>query len=1160
MKRTLKFIALLLVFTLAVSCFAMQGMVAFADTPVWDGTTVTKPAGAGTEADPYLVSNGEELLWMVKNSNHHYKLTDDIYLNDIDKINWQTGEAEDGYTIRDWRKAAGGAPKFSGTVNGDGHVIYGLYIKDTTAAGGRTTGYGLIPVGGALNIVGLGVDNAYIEAYTNYSCGVFVGLGQGSLSGTIDQCYSGADVTIKGYDVGTIVGGGDIAGTLTIKNTYSLASATGSHLAGMVGDTWTLEYTFENCYAVGTRLTGKCGSAMLNYMKNSYCTVNYDNNPYLLESNMKGDIFTGNKMALSDAYEATESYPVLRIFANAAPSGWNRLAEAFENGDGSTASPYEISTVGQLAHAVALGGGKHYKLVNDIHINDADKINWATGELLDENYTPVPWFSGTDTGSAKYNGFSANMQWSGTFDGNNCTVSGLWYPNDFAKVTAGLIPGVSSGTIKNLNLSKSYIVGGRFIGSIASTFAGTAENIFIDDTVKVVAKRNVTVDSYSCGGIFGYTNGVTLKNCGFIGTLVGTSHVYGLVGTSWGTKVHAENCFSVGRQPFTTSIGAKNYTTKAEADANYATFYGNLYKVTNVYTDTHTQDNKVTYKYDSDGVDTDGDENAKLEYDQAVSYAVFTFTELRDTQMKGLDALENMSGLSTDFWYATTGTPKSKTWGQSHGDADLSGMEAVSGDIISIRKTAIGAEVYPYSDYNRDGVTDICDLVAVWNYCPTRYSGDFVYTLAHWFVPSEYVIIYPAVDTEAKAAANSLKLLLADKGISLSVYADTEKTETAKEILVGNTNRGLAETITTDGKYTISCIGQKLQLSANQSAYLKTAVKTFAKLTVDGFAPVTFGYHEYEGGSVTLNTKLTNWLHSDKRQRTYTYVWGDEFYGDTLNKNKWVCSTGTSKMSGYKDVLLLDNTEAVKVDGGSLKMTAQTYTDPSNPDIKYAVPASIHTQGTMEYRYGYIEIRARVPYRTGVWPSFWMQSAAKLGGRQNYDYFTEIDMFEVFGHTSDLYCNVHKWYSKDSNMATTHGITHIAAAEDGGISSWLGDLFGQPMGEEKRTLTSPEDWHTYGFAWDANYMCMYVDQTLFRAYDITSAKSVFGSTNAGKDSDMSGFNDPLYIIFNNHVFTENYSFQPNLITGNESNLPATYEIDYVRLYQGTETNTQLWTK
>ena len=56
----------------------------------------------GTETDPYLVSNGEELLWMVKNTNPHYKLTDDIYLNDISKIDWATGGSDADYIPNQW--------------------------------------------------------------------------------------------------------------------------------------------------------------------------------------------------------------------------------------------------------------------------------------------------------------------------------------------------------------------------------------------------------------------------------------------------------------------------------------------------------------------------------------------------------------------------------------------------------------------------------------------------------------------------------------------------------------------------------------------------------------------------------------------------------------------------------------------------------------------------------------------------------------------------------------------------------------------------------------------------------------------------------------------------------------------------------------------------
>lgn len=1137
MKRTRKIVSVILAVAMLFSCFMVSGISASADTPVWDGSTITKPAGAGTADNPYLISNGEELAWMVMSygGNNYFSFVDDIYLNDVDKINWETGEAEEGYTINPWYNRTQAWQIFNGKVNGNGHVIYGLYTNDQTQFAEGSGGFGLFPVCGNVTINGLGIDKSYLEGYTMYSLGAFAGYGQGSLKGSMENCYVGADVTIKGKDAGAFVGGGDIASMFTIKNCYSLASLSYTRRGGLVGDSWTSEYTFENVYCLDSTLTNSVAKAT-----NCYSTISGTGLTQVAKENMQGTVFDGNSLVLGDAFMATETYPILKVFADKVPA-FSGLAERPAGGDGSSMEKaYEISNVGQLAFFVAQGWG-NAKLVNDIYINDIEKIDWATGEILDENYTPVTWFYGTDNAAAYYKGFSGSKAFSGKFDGNGFTIHGLWYPNDFGKTTAGLFPGGSSATIKNLQLSNSYVVGGRFIGAVTSTFSGTMENVVVDETVTVKQKRNITTDSYSVGGLIGYSNGTTLRNCASMARLIGDSHKYGLIGTSWGTKIDAANCFSYGQQPFTTSIGSKEFNTAAEAE----TYYKNLYKVSGVYTDLNKQGNKVSYKCDTDG---DGTKDS-------VSYEVFTFTNLTSSQMVGKSALDNMPLLDSNIFYATAGLPRTKWWATANGDADLDGIQAMAGDYAAIRKAIIGAGDTGCTDFDRNGKTDVFDLLKVWNLSPTYNSGEFVYTLEKFANLAEYKIVYKNGDAEAKRAAEALAQAYKEQGITLSVLPDTAAIS-AKEILVGDTNRGLHVDGLPDGKYEISVIADTIQISASAGtpAALTTAVKTYKELSPKGFVAVTEGWHEYEGGSVTLATNMTNWIYKDKRERTYTYVWGDEFYGDTLNPNKWVCTTGSSKMSGYSDLTILSGKEAVNVNGGSLNLIAGQRADGS-----FFAPASVHTQGTMEYRYGYIEMRAKIPYRVGVWPSFWMQSAATLGGRQNYDYMVEVDMLEVFGHTSDLYCNVHKWYS--SAKQEQYGVRNIAAAEDGGISGFLSQLFGRPVGEEKRTVENPENWHTYGFAWDANYMCMYVDQKLFRVYDITSATTIFGSDNVKKtDSDMSGFHDPLYIIFNNHVFTPGANFKPGQINGYESNLPATYEIDYVRLYQGTETNSKLWTK
>ena len=134
---------------------------------VWDGTVATSFAGGtGTEDDPYLISNGAELAYLaqVATEGKFYRLTEDIILNE-DVLN-------EDYSLN-------GTPAnpfkpisyFYGTFDGNGHVISGLYINDSsgTAVGLFGSFYGLV--------YDLAVVDAYI--YGTWSTGIIVGNGYG---------------------------------------------------------------------------------------------------------------------------------------------------------------------------------------------------------------------------------------------------------------------------------------------------------------------------------------------------------------------------------------------------------------------------------------------------------------------------------------------------------------------------------------------------------------------------------------------------------------------------------------------------------------------------------------------------------------------------------------------------------------------------------------------------------------------------------------------------------------------------------------------------------------------------------------------------------------------------------------------------------------------
>ena len=103
LKKTLAFI---LTFAMLLSAVITAAAVpTTAASGVWDGTIADSYAGgAGTEADPYLIETPQQLARMVGydvltnytadvtngSTGKYYKLTADIYLNDVTASDWYT--------------------------------------------------------------------------------------------------------------------------------------------------------------------------------------------------------------------------------------------------------------------------------------------------------------------------------------------------------------------------------------------------------------------------------------------------------------------------------------------------------------------------------------------------------------------------------------------------------------------------------------------------------------------------------------------------------------------------------------------------------------------------------------------------------------------------------------------------------------------------------------------------------------------------------------------------------------------------------------------------------------------------------------------------------------------------------------------------------------
>ena len=79
-------------------------------------------------------------------------------------------------------------------------------------------------------------------------------------------------------------------------------------------------------------------------------------------------------------------------------------------------------------------------------------------------------------------------------------------------------------------------------------------------------------------------------------------------------------------------------------------------------------------------------------------------------------------------------------------------------------------------------------------------------------------------------------------------------------------------------------------------------------------------------------------------------------------------------------------------------------------------------------------------------------------------------------------------------------------------------------------------------------MAVYVDGVLQVEWKL----DIISLWRYGLKANNSGFDTTMNILFNNHLFTESSTYKPSqsgTIESHEGNLPAEYDIDYVRLYQ-----------
>ncbi|MGQ1889824.1 family 16 glycosylhydrolase [Thermophagus sp. OGC60D27] len=233
-------------------------------------------------------------------------------------------------------------------------------------------------------------------------------------------------------------------------------------------------------------------------------------------------------------------------------------------------------------------------------------------------------------------------------------------------------------------------------------------------------------------------------------------------------------------------------------------------------------------------------------------------------------------------------------------------------------------------------------------------------------------------------------------------------------------------------------------------------------------------------------------------------VFSDEFdYQGVPKSDYWNYETGGGGWGNNELQTYTNSLENSYVSNGTLKIHAR-----KSPSGAWT-SARLVTAGKASWKYGTIEVRAKLPQGVGTWPAIWMMPQNSVyGGWPNSG---EIDIMEHVGY----------------DLGMIHGSIHTEA-------------YNHILGTQKTGSIEVEDahlqFHTYSIQWTPEKITWFVDGVEF-----------FSFSNPHISYKEWPFDQPFFLILNIAIggnWGGAQGIDPDLTE-------AVMEIDYVRVYQST---------
>lgn len=242
-------------------------------------------------------------------------------------------------------------------------------------------------------------------------------------------------------------------------------------------------------------------------------------------------------------------------------------------------------------------------------------------------------------------------------------------------------------------------------------------------------------------------------------------------------------------------------------------------------------------------------------------------------------------------------------------------------------------------------------------------------------------------------------------------------------------------------------------------------------------------------------------------------VWSDEFNGNGAISNvKWFHQTQLPWGGSWFNGELQHYTNRMvnsSMDGGNLNLIAKRENFTDQGQTKQFTSARLNSK--FAFKYGRVEVRAKLPTGVGTWPAIWMlgKNISESGAYwQTQGYGTtgwpacgEIDIIEHWG----------------ANQNFVQSAMHTPSS------------FGATVNHGGQTIsTASTDFHVYALEWTSEKMVFSVDSVVHYVYDPNV-----------KNASTWPFDAEQYLLLN-------IAIEPRITSGFSQD---TMIIDYVRIYQ-----------